>query len=179
MTTEDEAAAPVEEGTTVEEMLLSSGIVEETQDGTDLELTDEFETEWHELNKQMRGSDRGLRWFATARDVERERVETITGEELFALEIEGETVGEWPSEASFLAETVVRSLLPEWTPEKEWEQLSEDMHREVSTRLLLFLKRCPQCDGEVVFSEEIDDDVIHLSHTCTACDATLFMGTQE
>lgn len=176
---EEKDATPVGEETSLEELLLSGGIVEETPDGRDLQLADEFEAEWHGLNEQMRGSDRGLRWFAAARDVERDRVELTTGEELFALEIEGSTVGEWPSEASFLAETVVRSLLREWIPDEEWEQLSEDLHREVSARLLLFLERCPSCDGEVVLTEEIDEDVIHLSHTCSACGATLFRGDTE
>jgi ribosomal protein S27AE len=121
-----------------------------------------------------------LRWFAAARDVEPEQVETTTGEELFALEIDGSTVGEWPSEASFLAETVVRSLLHERIPDEEWDQLAEEMHREVSARLLLFLERCPSCGGTVTLSEAVDDDeVLHLSHTCTACGATLFRGTQE
>ncbi len=171
--------APTEEETELEDILLAEGIVEETPAGTDLRLTDEFEQQWHQRSTQMRGSDRALRWFAGTHDAERDRVETTTDGELFVVEIDGSAVGKWPSETAFLAETVVRPTLREWIPEAEWEQLSEDRRRELSAALLLFLERCPACDEELDFTEEVEDGSVHVSLTCPSCDATLFSGSED
>ncbi len=177
MTVDPEADGSVEDGDTIEELLLSAGIVEETPAGNDLRLTDEFESTWHRLSKQMRDSDRVMRWFARTRNVPRERVETTTYGELFVIEIDGSVAGRWPSEAAFLAETVVRPTLREWLPESEYERLSPDLFRKLSSRLLLFLERCPSCDGELAFADEDDDEIVRVSLSCTACGATLFRGT--
>lgn len=179
MTVDPEADDSVEDGDTIEELLLSAGIVEETPAGNDLRLTDEFESTWHQLSKQMRDSDRVMRWFARTRNVSRERVEATTDGELFVIEIDGSVVGKWPSAAAFLAETVVRPTLRKWLPESEYERLSADLLRELSTRLLLFLERCPSCDGELAFADEDDAESARVSLSCTACEATLFSGTHE
>lgn len=179
MTADQGDDEPTEELSTMEETLLSSGIVEETPGGEDLRLTDEFEQRWHQRNRQMRGSDRAIRWFAASRDVDPDRIDVTTDGELYVLEIDGSELGTWPSEASFVAETVVRPTLRDWIPDEKWNQLEEDMLRELSARLLLFLERCPLCDEDVVLADEVDDGSVHLSLTCPACDVTLFSGTYQ
>lgn len=174
----DTGDAPAEERVDMEELLLSENVVEEIPGENDLRLTEEFERVWYRRIEQMRGGDRAIRWLAATRDVDPDDLAVEDESEHFVITLEGSPVEEWPSEASFFAAIVAEPTLQEWISQPQWERLSDDERRELAARLLVFLERCPSCDGALAFDEETDADEesVRISLHCTACDATILSG---
>lgn len=173
-----ESEAPAE-GMAVEELLLSEGVVEEMSGADDLQLTEEFEQAWYRRIERMGSGDRAIRWLAAIHEVAPEDITVEDDGERFAVDIAGGPTREWPSEAAFIAGLVVEPTLGEWIPESEWEGLPGDTRRELSARLLLFLERCPVCDGDLEMAEDVEDGSVHVSLDCPECGTRIFEGAYQ
>lgn len=164
----------------LEELLLSDGILEETHDGTDVRLTDEFERAWHRRIEQMRGGDRAIRWLAASRGVGPDEITVSDDDERFVVTHDGSTVGAWHSEAAFLAGIVAEPTVKEFLPAERLDRLSDDARRELGARLRMCLERCPTCGAELAFSEEHGPEGgVEVSLDCPDCGATVAGGSYE
>jgi hypothetical protein len=162
-----------------EELLVSAGVLTETADGTDLELTDGFERDWTDRVRKMRGGDRALRWLAASRGLDPEELTVTDREGYFSVAHDGEPIEEWHSEATFLASIVAEPTLTEWLPPGTEDQLDDERRRQLATQLLAFLERCPACDGELSFEGDIDGESGTVSLHCLSCDSTILEGTTQ
>ncbi|MFB6298546.1 MAG: hypothetical protein ABEH56_08515 [Salinirussus sp.] len=165
-----------EEGRAMEELLRSAGVVEETPDGEDLQLTAAFEEAWYGRIERMSDRDRAVRWLAALHGASPAEVSVDDGEP-FVVDVPGAPTRQWPSEAAFTAAIVVEPTLAEWIPESEWEELPEDRRHELSARLLLFLERCPSCGTDLAVSETVADGTVEVSLDCPDCGTTVFAGS--
>lgn len=167
------------EGVAIEELLLAEGVVEEMDEAEDLQLTEAFEQAWYRRIEQMSGGDRAVRWLAAIHDVAPDDITVDDRDEAFVVDIAGGRTREWPSEAAFIAGLVVEPTLGEWIPEAQWEELPADARRELSARLLLFLERCPACEGNLEMAEAADDGSVQVSLDCLDCGTTVFEGAYQ
>lgn len=171
-------ARPADEDESIEELLRSAGVLRETRDGTDVRLTDQFERAWHERIRQMRGGNRALRWLAASRGIEPDALAVADGDGRFVVTHDGSTVGEWHSEASFLADIVAESTVKEFCDPDRLDGLPADARRELSARLCMCLERCPACDAELAFVEDASGDGnVAVSLECPDCGATVAGGS--
>lgn len=162
-----------------EAMLLSANVLEEVPGGYDLRLTDEFADAWRARIEQMRDGNRALRWFAAGEDLNPADL-TVDDDGGFVVTHDGDQVGAWHSEATFLADVVAEPTLREHVPESAFERLPAAHRDELSASLLMFLERCPSCDGDLALSEtDGDDGQVHVSLDCTACGSTVAAGTHQ
>lgn len=171
----DEAAD--EAAVTAESVLLSVDVFEEVPGEDDLRLTDAFDRAWTERIEQMRDGDRALRWLAAVNEADPADLAVEDGGERFVVTHDGEQVGVWHSEATFFAEIVAEPTLREWVPESAFERIPAAQREELSATLLMFLERCPSCDGALEFSEEGPHGTVHVSLDCTECGATIAAGS--
>jgi hypothetical protein len=162
------------DGPAIERLLLSEGIVEEMPDADDLQLTDAFERAWRERIERIREGDRAVRWLAATMDAnpddvtvesgrartgsaQREDGDSGSGGEgaggRFVVAVDGRRHG-WPSEASFVASVVAEPTLAEFVPDSRWAEFPEETRERVAAQLLLFLERCPACDGPLRMTDE-------------------------
>lgn len=178
---EDRASAADEpaEGVAIEELLLAEGVVEEMDDVDDLQLTETFEQAWYRRIERMSSGDRAVRWLAAIHDVAPDDITVDDRDEAFVVDIADGRTREWPSEAAFIAGLVVEPTLSEWIPEAQWEDLPADTRRELSARLLLFLERCPTCEGALEMGEVVDDGSVQVSLDCLDCGTTIFEGAYQ
>jgi hypothetical protein len=176
---EDQASADGDEsveGVAAEELLLAEGVVEEMDEVDDLQLTEAFEQAWYRRIERMSAGDRAIRWLAAIHDVAPDDITVDDRDETFVVDIAGGQNREWPSEAAFIAGLVVEPTLGEWIPETRWAELPAEARRELSARLLLFLERCPACEGTLEMAETVDDGSVQVSLDCLDCGTTVFEG---
>jgi len=166
------------EGVVIEELLLSEGVVEEMAEADDLQLTEEFEQAWYRRIERMGSGDRAVRWLAAIHEVAPDDI-TVEDSERFVVDIAGGPTREWPSETAFIAGLVVEPTLGEWIPDSRWDELPADTRRELSARLLLFLERCPACEGNLEMTEDAENGSVRVSLDCGECGTTIFEGAYE
>lgn len=171
---EDSTADDTEQpdGAAVEDLLRSAGVVEVTEDGRDIRLTDAFARAWRERIDQMSGGDRALRWLAASRGVDPDALSVEDGEDRYAVTHDGETVGAWHSRAGFLAAIVAEPVLQEWVDEEALAALPDTPREELADRLVMCLERCPDCGGELAFVEQDGEDE-QYALDCVDCGATV------
>lgn len=160
------------DGAAVEDLLRSAGVVEVTDDGRDIRLTDAFARAWRERIEQMSGGDRALRWLAASRGIDAEDLSVEDSEDRYVVTHDGETVGAWHSRAGFLAAIVAEPVLQEWVDEEALEGLPETPRAELADRLVMCLEQCPDCGGRLDFVEQ-DGEEEQFALDCADCGATV------
>lgn len=157
----------------VESALEDAGAVTECADADDLCLAAEFRDAWRATVETIRREDDRHGDLATALGdglAVEERGETLVARD------EGVVVGQWESEAAFLADVAAARVLSERYP--VWAGLDLQFRGAVLNGLRLFVERCPACDGRVTMDEEVvrsccrSRDVVAV--TCEDCAARLF-----
>jgi len=156
----------------VEAVLLDAGAVSECDDVDDLCVEPGFREAWEAAAENTGDADPRTADLSSALG------------EVVHLEEHGDPpaatdgtaiVGQWPSEAAFLADLAAGAVLAERYP--AWAGLQPDERAAVLAGLRLFVERCPSCGGPVTMGEEAVPsccrwhDVIAVS--CDDCGARL------
>lgn len=172
-----ESPTPVEgEEVDVEGLLVESGTLEECDDVDDLCLDDEFAASWHEEIDAARDDGKGRDSLARLLEVDRDDLSFVEYGEAFAANVDGVRVGQWESEAAFLADVAAAEALSERLD--DWDELPITGRSQLLGGLRLFLDECPSCGGALEFGEDTVEsccrsiDVVAV--TCTECEARVF-----
>lgn len=161
-----------------ETLLKRAGVVEDCDRGDDLCLTDEFRTAWRDRIHDVRrhGVDATRDDLATLLGADAAALTIDEFSEAFVARLDGERVGQWESEAAYLADVAAAAELRERVA--DWDRIDVEERGELLSRLRVFLDACPACDGPVGMHETVIEsccrsiDVVAVS--CRACDSRLF-----
>lgn len=163
---DDEPADP-------EELLFEMAAIQETDDGEDIELTEEFADELFAAADELR-DDEDARTVAIAGllgiDADEAKIhQEVHGPALYA---DADRIHRWPSEAALLADACTHRALAE---RERWDQIPPQQRLGIARALRSFLSTCPVCGGEVGLTEDTvssccrDWDVFAIR--CVDCDA--------
>lgn len=157
----------------VEAVLEDAGATEECADADDLCLVPAFREAWRAEVEAIRDAEGGPRERTTALGAD--LTVNRRGEVLVA-RADGAIVGQWESEAAFLADVAAAEVLAERYP--PWADFGVAERGAVLNGLRLFVERCPSCDGRVTFGEEVVESCCRFADvvavTCEDCGARLF-----
>jgi hypothetical protein len=160
----------------VEAWLVDHGLLTECENRDDLCLTDDLEAAWATELAAIRDGDLDRAVLANLLDVDRATLQFRDHGEAFVAMVGTDRVGQWESEAAFLADVAAARTLEDRTA--DWSRLSLGARGQILGGLRLFLERCPSCRGGLDFSEDTVEsccrtiDVVALR--CRDCDARLF-----
>lgn len=159
----------------VEAELVGAGVLEEKPHG-DLGLTPEFAADFRERVERERDADADREAVAAVVGIDAAELTFEEYGDAFVARTDGRTVGRWESRAAFLADVAAGRVLPDYYD--EWAGAAPAVRGQLLAGLRLFVERCPACDGEVRFGQEVVEsccrtvDVVAV--TCEDCDARLF-----
>lgn len=152
-----------------ESQLLAVGAVEPR--GDDLRITDEFRRAWEASVEDVRGNlaERA----AAILDIEDPGVEERANA---AVVTDGGTeVARWPSAAALLADVAAIPLLRRRTT--DWTELSRAEQGQLLAGLRIFVEECPDCGGDLAFSEERVESCCRtrevVTYDCADCGARI------
>ena len=166
------ADAPAYEGTVdPEEYLLERGIITETPDGQDLELTEGFWPEWDA--EIQRAADDPASAVGDLLELEDPRIETPeqgAGCRVFDGEVR---VAQWPSRAALLADLgAVSALRKQGIDVDEMEQADAGA---LLAGLRVFAESCPDCGGSLELGEDTVESCCRVAdvftYDCNDCSA--------
>ncbi|SEO97240.1 hypothetical protein SAMN04487948_10981 [Halogranum amylolyticum] len=144
----------------VEAQLLAVDAVEPADD--DLRITDEFETAWDEEITRVRGDlERRVGSLLELDDPAVER-----GTDVCRVFDGDRLVARWPSTAALVADVAAIPLLRDRA--SNWDDLSRAEQGQLLSGLRLFVERCPDCGGELLFSED------HVESCCRTVDVVTY-----
>jgi len=158
-------------------VLDETGVITECEDAADVCLDDDFRIAWQEHVESIRadGSVRNRLFDYLAVD----RSE-VTFEELganFEARLDGDSLGQWESEAALLADASAMAALNDGYD--RWPALDDSQRFDVAKALRVFLDRCPDCDSPVTVSREQvefcceDDEETYAKIVCEDCEVRL------
>ncbi|AQL41453.1 hypothetical protein BV210_01415 [Halorientalis sp. IM1011] len=159
----------------VERELVEAGVLEEKPHG-DLGLTADFAEAFREQVQRERDADADREAVADIVGIEPSDLEFEEYGDAFVAHSGGRTVGRWESRAAFLADVAAGRVLPDYYD--DWADTSAAGRGQLLAGLRLFVERCPACDGQVRFGQEVVEsccrtvDVVAV--TCEDCEARLF-----
>lgn len=171
----NEETDPADE--TVEAVLLRADVVEECRDGTDLCLTDQFRSAWHDRIATVRDGNTERERLLAVLDIEEEvEVEFEDHGNAFETEANGHHVGTWESQAAFIADVAAGELLSDRLV--VWDEYTSFERGELLQSLRLFLETCPSCSDSLSFGTDTVESCC-TSHevaavTCDECGQRVF-----
>lgn len=176
-----DARTPPGEADEPAQRLVAAGVVEPCGDVDDLCLSSSFHETWWRRIEQFREPERAKEQLAATIRVDPAALsfeEEPTG---FAVEYQGDRIGQWSSKGAFLADLAADPTLGEWIG--AWGELSDQTRTEHLVRLRAMLERCPACGAELqenveTISSCCGPDIRNVSLECPAC-GTLFSGTDR
>lgn len=159
-------------------ILLEADVLEFTPAGTDLQLTEEFQTEWGEHMEAVRGSSYELqlaRVLSANEDVDPEGLEVWTEDRNVTAFRDDTPVAVWTSEAALIADAAAVPLLQERL--SDWKHMNLGVRGQFLHGVRVFLKRCPSCGGDLALSDETVESCCRTVEvatlTCSGCEARL------
>ncbi|WP_159076984.1 hypothetical protein [Halococcoides cellulosivorans] len=165
-----------EEVESVEEVLLDQGVLQETPDGTDFELTDRADAavrgELDAIDDLDDALDRARPWLGVDPDL----IRFERDGDAVTLYFKERNIGAYPSEAAILADVAIAAVLLDWVD--GWEEFETRRRGEIVSGVRLFLDVCPACDEAVTFDSKTVEsccgtyDVAAL--VCRNCGARLY-----
>lgn len=162
---------------TVETVLLRADVVEECRDGTDLCLTDQFRSAWHDQIATVRDGNTERERLLSVLDVKDEvEVEFEDHGNAFEAEADDHHVGTWESQAAFIADVAAGELLSDRL--LMWDEYTSFERGEFLQSLRLFLETCPSCNDHLSFGTDTVESCC-TSHevaavTCDECGQRIF-----
>ncbi|WP_435318197.1 hypothetical protein [Haloarchaeobius sp. TZWSO28] len=175
----DKEAKPQFDGGTfdIESSLMEAGVLVETPDGVDVELTPTFAAAWGERMSLVAARDADIHELAALLGVEEDRLAiTEHGRDSFIAWVDGDWLAQWESRAAFIADMAAAKELE--ARYESWHDLPMMLRSELLGGLRLFVEECPTCGGPVDFGQQVVQsccrsyDVIAAS--CQECGARLF-----
>lgn len=159
-----------------ESTLVAAGALEECEDGDDLCLTDDFRSNWAAEIERVADDDVGRERLLDLLDAEDGEVTVKEFGAAFVVRLDGQRVGQWESEAAYVADLGAAELLA-WRVDG-WADTSVEAKSALLNGLRLFIEVCPACGAEPEFGTETVEsccasrEVVAVS--CPDCDARLF-----
>lgn len=151
----------------IETQLLAIGAVVLRDD--DLHVTDEFEAAWRAEIETVR-VDLPNR-VGTLLNLSDPRVER--GTDVCRVFDGDRLVARWPSTAALIADVAAVPLVRERT--ENWDALSRAEQGQLLSGLRLFVESCPDCGGDLAFSENRVESCCRtvdvVTYDCSACEA--------
>lgn len=163
-----------------ENYLVESGAVQVTEDGEDLELTDEFadELEAHVdeiLEDGVEEEDLALLWGVDIDEVERQDDKDYPAYKVI------HTVWNWPTEAALTFDIAVDRLLRK--RRDDWDDVPPRQRYRIAQSLRTFQDSCHFCDGRVIYGDEPVESCCTskrvLTLHCSDCDRRFMEFTTE
>ncbi|MFB6255092.1 MAG: hypothetical protein ABEI06_10840 [Halobacteriaceae archaeon] len=164
----------------IEQILQTVGAVTECEDIDDLCLRDKFQSRWRAEIEKLQDEDTARDELATVLDVTAGELSFEDHGDAFVAYLDNQHVGQWESEAAFLADVGAARVLRNRFD--GWETLSVQDKSKVLNGLRIFLEQCPICNGLVTVDQEVVEsccrsiDVVAV--TCQDCNARLFEAEQ-
>jgi hypothetical protein len=156
-----------------EELLFEMDAVQETEDGEDIELTDEFADDLYAAADDLRddadGRTEAIAGLLGVALEEAKIHEEVHGPALYA---DTDRLHRWPSDEALLADASAHRALAE---REGWSDIPPQQRLGIARALRSFLPTCPSCGGEVGLTEDTvssccrDWDVFAIR--CADCDA--------
>lgn len=145
----------------------------------DARLANSFRAAWLARAEELADSDDLDVTFADMLGVNSERVIVISHGSALVVNLDGELMGKWPSEAAFVADVAADRELSRLV--RQWSRIPIDRRSEVVHALRALLDECPTCHGPVELSEETVESCCRskqvLAATCEDCGARLLEVT--
>lgn len=158
-----------------EAILTDSNVVTECDREDDLCLTESFSRAWREAMDRRRETDASIEELASLIGTEVDQLEVETFDEAFVATQEGRRIGQWESEAAFVADMAAAATLPERIA--TWDDIPLHERSHLLRGLRAFLESCPMCGGSIVMNEtEVTSccrSIDVLAMNCTECDSRL------
>lgn len=155
-----------------EELLFDAGAVEPTPDGSDLRLTDEFESDWRSAARRLRDGDERLAALdgllvpddSVRLEVEQDRPVAYDGRS---------RLNGWPSDAAMAADLSAHLAIAARTD--RWDDVGTTQRLGILQALRSFLAVCPVCEGAVSTTEDVVESCCRdwevIAVRCTDCGA--------
>lgn len=161
-----------------EPALLEAGILKFTTDGSDLQLTDEFRTEWRERIEAVHEGEyesRLGRMLGDEGEVDPDAIEVRIDDHSVTVFLDDTPVAMWTSEAALVADLAAAPLLQDRV--SEWRHGDLGVRGQLLHGVRVFLERCPTCGGDLALSEETRESCCRTAEvatlTCNDCGGRL------
>ena len=170
-----EEITPVDEAPDVEGLFLSAGVVEECPHEDDLCLTEAFASAWTERIEQRTSMDVSRGDLAELLSIDEADLSVEQFEDAFVANYEGRHIGQWESDAAFIADMAAESVLGDWVD--GWTTIEPRERSGLLAGLRVFLDDCPSCGGSLDMGEGVVEsccrsiDVVTVE--CTTCERRL------
>lgn len=156
--------------------LVDAGALEECDDRDDLCLTDDFRADWQAAIDRVGADDAGRARLLDLLDTDEGQVQYQEFGGAFKARVDGQVVGQWESEAAFLADLGAAEILEEQY--SRWDHLAIDAKSQLLNGLRLFIETCPTCGGTPTFGAETVESCCSTYEVaavaCEECEARLF-----
>ncbi len=157
-----------------EPVLRNIGAIEVCEDETDLCLTEEFSTAWHERRATIRDEDY-LTYLGEWLDTDPTTLAIETAGPACTVTEEGTPIVRWESKAALLADLAAeRELRRRYS---QWETADLSTQGQLLHALRVFLESCPLCNTKLQFSQEAVESCCRsvqvVTLTCEQCDSRL------
>jgi hypothetical protein len=158
-----------------EPILLEAGAIEFCKNGEDVCATEAFARAWREEIERLRNDGNLAGRMADVLETDAENVEVVFRDSSAMVRNDDHPVARWESRAALLADAAAYPWLSGQVD--GWADLDLRDRGQLLNGARVFLERCPECDGEVAFSEDTVEsccreiDVVAMA--CSDCDALL------
>ena len=174
------AVTPLTDGGEVldtERRLRMAGVIESSECGDSIQLTDRFQDIWWRRIRRFRDDERAISQLATIIEVDPEKLSYEASGDRLVIAYDGSAVGGWISEAALIADLAVESTLREWIA--DWEELRDERRCRLIACLRAFLEACPRCESALEVSEDVrqrcvSDQVDSETVDCDSCGDLVF-----
>lgn len=134
-----------------EQFLREAEVTAPTDDGADLQLTEEFASALDRELEQLRGAGPDNAAIADVFGVGADDVER-KDREYPAITI-GRRIRKWPSEGALLVDVATHRALADYAD--DWREVPVEQRVGILESLRTFQSQCPDCDGDVAFGDAI------------------------
>lgn len=166
---------PTDADLDAEALLADGGVVRPCDEEDDLCLTDAFSTAWRSAMADRRDLNASLDDLAELLGADPAELVVDSHDEAIVARRDGQRIGQWASDAAFIADMGAAAVLHERLD--RWEHLDIGHRSSILHGLRAFLEVCPVCDGQLVMDERVrrsccrSVDVVAIE--CRSCERPL------
>lgn len=132
--------------------LLDAGVIVPCEDGSDLCLDADFESDWYTATEAFRDDPDRRRSAATTLFDLSDAVEIVEEDELLVLREDGRRVGSWVSDGALVSDLAAHEVIDD--REAAWRDVWPEQRPRIVRGLRTFYSRCALCGGSIELTEE-------------------------
>lgn len=176
--TPNAGVSPAEDGESIdiEQLLIENELLTECEQHDDWCLAAPIKRRWWAAMEVFEEIETRRSAIAELLAVDEESLSVNEYGDAAVVTVDGQTVGQWESDAAFLADLAANEVLTDEF--SGWSGMKLDNRSQVLHSLRMFLEQCPMCNGQLSMGHETVEsccrafDVVAV--TCHACEARLF-----